>query len=63
MKSFASSAVGLAVVNRKVRVALDLMIFSRHLGAGQAGFQTDLVADSRNARPKATISTPSYQLI
>ena len=37
-------------------------IFST-FGAGQAGFQTDLVADSRNARPKATISTPSCQLI
>ena len=63
MKSSVSLAVGLAVVSRKARVALDLMIFSRHSGAVQAGFQTDLVADSRNARPKATISMPSYQLI
>ena len=37
-------------------------IFST-FGGGAGGFQTDLVADSRNARPKATISTPSYQLI
>ena len=59
MKSSVSLAVGLAVVSRKARVALDLMIFSRHSGA----VQTDLVADSRNAQAKATISTPSYQLI